>query len=290
MFGYVLPVKEELRRQDYVLYRAFYCGLCADIGRDYGQRPRFTVNYDVTFLSLLVHDIMGQDVEFSEERCAGNPFRKKVMIRGNELLSRVSAANILLSYYKLCDDVIDGGGVKKRVARSALKRAYQKAKAALPEADGIIGERYEALRALERAGETSVDRAADPFSTMLRDIVKVITMQKADDNALALCYNIGKFVYLLDALDDIDEDHRSGNYNPFLAAYGDFEGRKAFFAAHEGDIGFMLNTTVNRAIESFNRMSFTQSYTLLCNIVHKGLRAKAREVLESDKKLPRPKL
>lgn len=289
MFGYVTPVKSKLRQQDFVLYRAFYCGICAQIGRSYGSLPRFTTSYDITFLAILAHDLKRQETEFVEARCVGNPFRKKVMVKGNPLLERVCAANIILTYYKLVDDVTDGGDVKKRVARSALKRSYAKAAAALPEADEAMNRGYERLRALEKAGEKSIDRVADCFATMLCEIFAAITEIK-DDKVAGLCYNIGKFVYLADALDDVDEDSASGNYNPFLLAYGDYDGRKSFYERHIDEIEFMLNSTVNRAIENFNGLDFTQSYTLLSDIVYDGLREKAKELLSSEKKLPDPKL
>ncbi len=290
MFGYVTPVKSELRDQDFVLYRAFYCGICKAIGKNYGSLPRFTTTYDVTFLSLLVHDVTSQDVEFYEAKCVGNPFRKKVMIRDNELLDRLCAANIIMTYYKILDDVIDGGGGKKRLARAAMKKPYLKAVKVLPEADEILKRRYGELREMEKAGEKSIDRVAHAFASLLKEVSFCVMGGKADDNTLSLCYNIGKFVYLIDALDDVDEDAKKGNYNPFLAAYGDFGSRREFFEAHKDEIAFALNSTVNRAIESFNGMSFTQSYSLLKNIVHVGLRQKVAEVLGSDKKLPAPKL
>lgn len=290
MFGYVTPVKANLRQQDYVLYRAFYCGICAAIGRGYGALPRFSTNYDITFLSLLVHDVTNMNVELGEQRCIGNPLKKKLMVTSSALLDKLCAANIILTRHKLNDDVIDGGGVKKRVVRSALRRPYERAKAAFPEADAIVGARYAQLRELEKRGEKGVDRVAHCFASMLAELTRALVGDKADENVYGLCYNVGKFVYLADALDDVDEDRASGNYNPFLAVYGDCGPRKEFFAAHLDEISFTLNAMVNRAIECFNSIRFTQSYTLLKNIVYEGLRGKIAELLGSEKKLPPPKI
>ncbi len=289
MYGYVTPVKDKLRQQDFALYRAFYCGTCVAT-KPYGTLTRFATSYDITFLALLVHDIASQEVEFTEARCVGNPFQKKLMIKPNPLLDKVCAANVILAYYKLTDDVIDGGGAKKKVARAAMKKAYLKAKATLPAADESAKRRYEDLRVLEKRGESSTDRVAHCFATMLMEITQAILGEKCSENCASLAYNIGKFVYLADALDDVDDDFKSGNYNPFLARYGEFTNRREFIAAHADDLSFTLNATVNRAIESFNGLSFTQSYTLLANVVHDGLRAKTEELLSSEKKLPRPKL
>ena len=289
MFGYVTPVKEKLRQQDFLLYRAFYCGTCVAL-KEYGSLPRFTTSYDIAFLGALVHDICSQEVEFIEAKCVGNPFKKKLMIKNNDLLRRVCSANIIMSWYKASDDCIDEGGIKKRLARRALKKAYKKAKALLPQADEIFKSGYNRLREYEKVKETSIDKVADCFAVMLRDLCSVVVEDKADENFKGLCYNIGKFVYLIDALDDIDEDYKKKNYNPFLISYGNYDGRKSFYEKNADEIGFMLAFTVNRAIECFNRMSFTQSYTLLNNIVYYGLRAKVDEVLKSEKKLKNPKL
>lgn len=290
MYGYVTPVKDTLRKQDYVLFRAFYCGVCVETGKGYGNLARYTTSYDIAFLAALAHDAASQPVEFEVAGCVGNPFTKKAMVKHNPLLERIAAANILLAYYKVLDDVIDGGGAKKRVARRALKKPYLKAKAFLPEADEIMAKRYAELREKEKTGEKSIDKAADSFALLLKETVNAVMDGKASENLLGLCYNIGKFVYLIDALDDIADDAKSGNYNPFLAAYGDFTGRKEFFEKHADDLGFIINSTVNRAIECFNGMNFTQSYSLLRNIVYEGLRTKTAEVLGADKKIPAPKI
>ncbi len=291
MFGYVTPLKEQLRQQDYALYKAFYCGVCVQIGKDYGSLPRFSTTYDITFLSLFTHDILSQEVQFKEGKCIGNPFQSKLIVEGNPLLERLCASNVIMAYYKLSDDVIDGGGGgKRRLVRSLCKKAYRKAVEKMPKVDEILKNRYAELREMEKAGETSIDKVSHSFASLLREVTAEILGDGAPENALALCYNIGKFVYLIDALDDIDEDAKSGNYNPFLASGKVFEGRKKFFDDNKAEIEFTLACTVNRTIECFNSLKFSQSYTLLKNIIYDGLRAKVTEVLSSEKKLPRPRI
>ena len=107
---------------------------------------------------------------------------------------------------------------------------------------------------------------------------------------MSLVYNIGKFAYVADALDDVDEDFESGNYNPFLAAYGNYADRRQFIRDNRSELEFTFNSTVNRAIAAFNDMKFTQSRDLLENIIYYGLRAETELLFASDKKLPRPKI
>lgn len=290
MYGYVTPFKPQLKMQDFVLYRAFYCGLCKATGKLYGQAPRFTTNYDMTFLAALLHDYTAQDATFKEERCVCNPFKKKPCIQRNPLFDKLAAVNLILSYYKALDGVIDREGVKKRVAKSALARPYKKAKQTFPEADDIVRTSYERLRELERANAAGLDRVAHPFADMLRQLAVCLMGEHADEEKAAVCYNIGKFVYLTDALDDIDEDYKKKRYNPFIAEYG-FDGdRVKFLTERRAELEFVLSVTVNRAIESFNNCQYTQSYDLLSNVVHIGLRQKVIELLDSTEKLKYPKI
>lgn len=288
MYGYVVPEKAELGQADFCLYRAFYCGICMATKRMFGQFPRFTTNYDMVFLSILLHDYNKQEVEFQNRRCICNPKRKTVVC-GNALFDKLVAANILLAYHKAEDDVIDGGGIKKRAVRKMLRKHYRKAAQTLPEAEAIVTHWYGELRAYEQAGEKSVDRVSHCFASLLRELG--LLLSGADDPTLGtLLYNVGKFVYLADALDDVDEDHKKKRYNPLLAALGNFTSRKQFIADNRDSLTFMLASTVNRAIACFNALTFTGASDLLRNVVYKGLRGKCEQLLGSDKKLPLPKI
>lgn len=288
MYGYVVPVKAELGQADFCLYRAFYCGICKCTGKQYGQWPRFTTNYDMVFLSVLLHDYTHSEVAFANERCICNP-RKKTVVLSNALLDKIVAVNILLAYHKADDDVIDGGGVKKKAVRRLLKKHYKRAAAVLPAAEQAIAEQYAKLRALEKENAAGIDRVADCFAALLERL-GVMLIGNADPHVAKLLYNVGKFVYIADALDDVDEDYKKKRYNPLLATYGNYTNRKKFIEDNKSDLTFLLASTVNRAIECFNRLTFTGASDLLTNIVYKGLRAKCDELLCSDKKLPPPKI
>ena len=290
MYGYIVPDKSVLKIQDFVLYRAFYCGLCESIGRQFGQFPRYTTSYDFTFFSVFLHDCLSADVTITEEKCVGNPFRKKAVVKNSELLDTIAAVNIILSYYKAVDGVRDGEGSKMRIARRMLEKPFMRAKKRCPEIEEIARTRYEKLYALEQAGETGIDRLADCFASMLKDIAKILLKEKSDGFKEGVMYNVGKFVYLTDALDDVEEDFKKKRYNPLLKEFGNFTTREKFIADNYDDLCFMLTSTLNRAIADFNNIGFTQSYDLMRNILYDGMRAKIKELLSSKKKLPKPKI
>lgn len=289
MFGYVLPYKTNMRQQDYILYRAFYCGMCKTVGDVFGQLPRYSVTYDAALMCALVSDCLDYPEEIREMSCVGAPFKKKPMIVRNELMEKLAAVNIILCRHKLHDDFVDGGG-KSRLALKLISKAYNKAKSMQPEADKIVADSYESLRKCELAGEKSVDKVSHCFASMMRDLFACLLGDKAGDAVLSLAYNIGKFVYIADALDDIDEDVKSGNYNPLLSAFGNYVSRRQFIDDNRDELDFMFASTVNRAISSFNRMIFTQSRSLIENIVYYGLRDKTEQLFASDKKLDRPRI
>lgn len=289
MYGYVLPLKSKIRQQDYILYRAFYCGMCKATGSTFGQCARFAVTYDAAFMATLVSDCLNWPEEIKQSSCVGHVFRKTPMIVENQLMVRLAAVNVILAHYKLADDVLDG----KKNARAALKifkKAYNKAVTLEPMADEIVRRGYERLRAEELAGERIIDKVAHCFASLLKELFALLLGDKANEAVLSLAYNVGKFVYVADALDDLEEDAESGNYNPLIAAYGKFESRRDFIEKNRREIQFLFASTVNKAIAAFNDMTFTQSYSLLQNIVYYGLRDEAEKLLAAEKKLPRPKI
>ena len=289
MYGYVVPDKSTLRMSDYVLYRSFYCGLCCQTSVLFGTLPRLTTNYDFTFFSALLHDYSAADVVIEEHGCLLNP-KRKAILQPNPLLEKISSVNILLSYQKAHDGVLDKDGIKYRVVRRTLKKAFKRAKKAYPDIWAFIQKQYDLQRNVEKSGITSLDRAADPFASLLKGLPDLILGVQTDDNIKSLCYNVGKFVYLADALDDIADDRKHKRYNPFLAAFGEFKDRKSFIAEHKQELELCFNMVCGRIKERFSAMRFSQSYSLLHNIAFNGIPKKAEELLSSEKKLKNPRI
>lgn len=291
MYGYVVPYKKELRAQDFVLYRSFYCGVCCALGKNYGTTVRLTTNYDITLFSLLLFDYTQGDLVIEEHGCILNP-KRKAIVQPNPQLQTICALNVILTYFKAKDAVTDKEGFGKKTVLRAVTKPYRKARAAEPELDKIVSDGYARLEKLENAACESLDRVADCFASLYRDCAVAVAGDKIDDNFTRLCYNIGKFVYLADALDDVDEDAKKKRYNPYLKAFGlqTIESREKFFNDYRERLEFSINTCVSSAIISFNAIKFTQCRSLLANIITRGLPEKVNEILSSKKKLNPPKI
>ncbi|MCL2821974.1 MAG: DUF5685 family protein [Firmicutes bacterium] len=288
MYGYVLPDKQRAKKEEMVCFFAYYCGLCDALKSNFGFMTRFSINYDAAFFTILICDQLNFDCQIVLGRCAGSAFKKHPVVAVNELTKRIADLNVLLAFCKLSDNIEDGEFAAKSVARLLQKQAKQ-AKSREGQMAKIVAQKYADLRKIEQQNSASVDMAADCFACMLRDCAAVLLGDKATDDNLGIVYNVAKFIYLADALDDICADFKKGRYNPFLAGR-QYAGRQKFIKDNFDFINFSLQCTINRAIECVNATAFNHSFGILENIVHFGLRKKADELLNSCKKLKRAKV
>ena len=220
MFGYVRPNRDELRVRQSRDYEALYCGLCHALGRRNGLIARFFLNYDFAFLAMLLD---GQAPEVERRRCPARLWCRKRSCVCSAGVDAAADAGTILSYWKLRDTVADGGVWARSAAKllSALLRpAYRRAAAHRPEFDGTVRGCLEELQALEREGCPSLDRTADTFARLLAAAAPP-SGDSARDRALGqLLYHVGRWIYLTDARDDLEEDRRTGAYNPIAARFG----------------------------------------------------------------------
>ena len=100
MFGYVTPCKMEMKIKDFEKFKAYYCGLCNSIKNTYGQLPRITLNYDMTFLAVLLDSLGDNKSNFTKFSCAIHPLKKRLMINNNLALDYAAFCNTTLAYYK----------------------------------------------------------------------------------------------------------------------------------------------------------------------------------------------
>lgn len=285
MFGYIIPDKLNMFMKDYYRYRAFYCGLCKCIGHECSEAMRFTTNYDMTFVSLLAHGIKGIEPEFRKEGCVLNPIKKKAIAKPTELMQKIADVNTLLIYYKLVDDEADKG--KKAISKMFVKKHFKRARRRNPELDKYFDDSYAELRRLEEGKCDSVDRLADPFADMMREAIKYILGDEYSDAAGELIYNIGRYVYIMDAIDDVDDDNKSREFNPFLIGY-DYKDRTTFNTDKRGELEFMLMHIYSRIKEAFNKIKLRTNEGVITNILWYGLLERIGTILNADKKLTLP--
>ena len=265
MLGYIKAYKPELRMKEFEMYKAVYCSLCKYMGKKYGFITRFTLSYDFTFLSLL-NMSLSQNVGTAQKgRCVCNPLKKCTYCKGNDAqFSMPAAASVIMVYYNMLDNVADEKGIK-RIAYKVLSlfysRAHRKAAADFPNVEKAVKDYITAQSVLERQNCDDMDAAADPTSKVLSSIFSMCSDDENDCRALMrLGYCLGRFIYLTDALSDLDEDIKKGRFNP-LATYDDSKQR-----AEQN-----VYMCINESIKAFELINIRQYKNILGNIIYMGL-------------------
>ena len=223
MFGYVRPLKGELKVKEYELYRAVYCGLCRTMGRRYGHSFRLSLSYDFVFLALLHLDLTGEECAFEKKRCPAHPTKKRLMMKENSALRSSCDVAALMLYHDMRDKIADRDGAKSFLARLALPFASRFRKKAIKkyggaELDSFMKEKLDTLSSLEKSGCDSPDRVAGVSGELLGKCAEYgLTDETQRRIASEIGLRIGRAIYLLDAADDVDEDEKKARYNPLLA-------------------------------------------------------------------------
>ncbi len=278
MFGYVNIDKPNIMFKDYDTYKAYYCGLCKTLGTHHSsQLMRFSVNFDITFLTLLAHNYRKVMPTFSKERCIAHPIGKKFfVVDNNEVQECITDINVMLGYYKLDDDVYDNKSTIKSIGKAYFATKYKKVATKYPELDKIVKDNYFELRKLESEKCPKLDLLADKFAKILVAVGEV-ACKKTDDNLQKLCYNLGRWIYIIDAYDDLEKDIADGVFNP-LAVNGKLDDSTR--ATIKETVEFSLQHAINAIIASYDAMDISISEGALSNVVYCGLQARTNSVLK----------
>ncbi len=276
MFGYISPDRPYLFIKDEELYKAMYCGVCKGIKNGCGQVARTALTYDMAFMSAFLHNIAGTDVKIEKQHCVIHPFRKKAMANSDELTVLLGCINTVLAYHKFLDDKHDKEA--RAILRIFYKRGYKRAVKRYPAIDKIIKDQTDAQNKLESGGCSIIDMASEPSAEMMRQLSKEVLGDKSTKYTEALCYAVGKWVYLADALDDYDKDVKKGRYNVLYNAYGDKTKDEAV-KNNKGELIFIFDNLFADMRESLANIKFYFNHDLTDNIILRGIPLKTRQLL-----------
>ena len=278
MFGYVRADTPYLYIKDDNLYRAMYCGVCKGIGQVCGQAARMGLSYDVTFLSVILHNIAGVDVKIEKSHCLTHCIRTRQMAEVDELTRRLGALNTALVYYKYTDDIQDGD--KGRGKRLWFKRGFQKVKQTYPEIERIVRENLANQEKVEKAKTESLDRAADATANMLAEFSDYALGEKKTSATHNLFYAVGKWIYLIDALDDYDKDVKKGAYNPFALAFQATCKKELLEGKSGEDVRYAFHALFFDIRENLSQIHFHFNRDLSDNILLRGLPATTKRIMD----------
>lgn len=271
MFGYVRINKMDLTFREFDYYKGYYCGLCKYLKENHGEVSRLSLNYDITFLIVILTALYKLDSDITYERCIANPLKKKMRIV-NEITEYAASMNILLSYYKLEDNLYDDNGIKDKLAyelyRGKLKKAYEK----YPQKAEYIKQQLGNLRELEKQESKSIDKVSNTFGNLMGEIF-VYKKDGYEQNLRNIGFNLGKYIYILDAYEDLEEDNKKGRYNPFI----DYIDKKEEL---KNKVDRLISMSLGMATKNIEQLNLEFNKSIINNIIYSGVYLRYKSILE----------
>ena len=271
MFGYVRINKMDLTFREFDYYKGYYCGLCKYLKENHGEVSRLSLNYDITFLIVILTALYKLDSDITYERCIANPLKKKMRIV-NENTEYAASMNILLSYYKLEDNLYDDNGIKDKLAyelyKGKLKKAYEK----YPQKAEYIKQQLGNLRELEKQESKSIDKVSNIFGNLMGEIF-VYKKDEYEQNLRNIGFNLGKYIYILDAYEDLEEDNKKGRYNPFI----DYIDKKEEL---KNKVDRLISMSLGMATKNIEQLNLEFNKSIIDNIIYSGVYLRYKSILE----------
>lgn len=260
MFGYVTANFDELTGEMKNRYRAVYCGICRQIGLRSSNPARLVLSYDTAFLALLLMSLYEPEEQSGSQRCMSHPFRAHPWVDG-PYIAYAADMNVALAYHNCLDDWRDDGAYSKKLMARSLQPHYQIIRKIYPRQCQAMEDCMEALRQMERGGETNPDLPATCFGQLMAELF-VYTEDLWSESLRQMGLALGRFIYLADAAADFDSDFKKGAYNPFIAS-----GAKEI----PGNLEEILVLAMGRCCQSFEKLPLVQDKKLLDNILYSGV-------------------
>lgn len=223
MFGYVKILEPELKVKDFRRYKSFYCGLCRELRERHGNLGQLTLTYDMTFVIILLSSLYEKPIRKETIRCKVHPVRKQSILR-NEFTAYAADMNVLLAYYHFCDDWTDEHSVSGFAGSQLFRRRAEKIREKYPRQAKAVQKELTELSKLEKEMESEIDLPAGCFGRLMSELM-VYQEDHWSPILRKMGFYLGKFIYIMDAYDDLDQDLKTGSYNPLkkLKEHPDFE-------------------------------------------------------------------
>ncbi len=288
MFGYIKVYQPELKMGEFEQYRGIYCSLCRNLGKRYGFVAQMTLNYDVTFLAVL-HMALSEDCPgFHPGRCPYNPLKKRTCCGHTQALDFCADVAMLLNYHKTADTIADERFIKRLFARIVfpiMRRNRRRAAKRLPEIDALIEIEMKNQRVLEQARTNSVDKAAEPTAHILSALCEAIAPDETQKQALSrLGYCLGRWVYLIDAADDLEKDIQTSSYNAFALSSGLTKTDQDRLKEIKQSALFSLNASLAECRAAYDQLSIRRFDGILRNVWEWGIPSIQKQVLSGENK------
>ncbi len=265
MFGYIIVNKQEMKFREFDCYQSYYCGLCQNLKSRYGRSGQLTLSYDMTFVVMLLSSLYEPETDCGSCKCIAHPFEAHPT-RRNRFTDYAADMNILFSYYKCLDDWADERKLSGRMEASLLKKKNDQVTGKYPHKAERIYTLLENIRLYEKAGERNIDLASGCFGQIMAEIF-VYRQDEWEEELRRMGFYLGKFIYLMDAWEDMEKDEKNGNYNVFLYKKEEAASEEEF----EKEADTVLSMMMAECCRAFEKLPIIENVEILRNILYSGV-------------------
>lgn len=257
MFGYVMANKSALSQEETARYQAVYCGLCRALQQRHGELSRLGLTYDMTFLILLLASLYEPDTVSNSRRCIVHPTHSHPFVE-SRVIDYAADMTVALAYHKCRDDWQDEKRLGRRCYGGLLKKHYEKVKQQWPNQCRTIEDSLQELDQIEKRKGTP-DEAANAFAVLLGSIF-AYSQDEWEIPLRRFGLELGRFIYMMDAVMDYPEDVKKHRFNPLISA------QKTPEEMHEP-----LMILMSKAAETFEKLPLEQDLNLMRSILYGGV-------------------
>ena len=276
MFGYIIINKGDMKFKEFDIYHSYYCGLCRVLKEKYGLAGQLSLSYDMTFLIMILSSLYEPDTRLGETKCVAHPFEKHV-VRTNEFTEYAADMNVLFTYYKCRDDWEDDKKPSRLAYAELLKKAYRSICSRYGEKARKIDSLLREISQEEKKQNQDIDHMAGIFGNIMGEMMAV-REDEWQEELRTMGFYIGKFVYLMDALEDVKKDRKKGSYNLF-SEMGDVWEEELQKKIRE-DMAEMMA----EAARAFERLPIVAYAGIIRNILYSGVWCKYAALQKMNRK------
>lgn len=286
MFGYTFPIEPMMTNEEQAAYRAYYCETCHQLRDGYGVMSTVIVSYEMTFASIVLNSVMREGV-IDREPKAGKLCVFRHSDNHTELLRRLAAYTVLVANNDLVDDKFDGPSVKSSFGLLWLGRSIERARGDYPEYDELIMKGYDILREKEAAGCSDPVEMGKASAASMIWVMREMNGDQWTPELEEMFENLGVWVYVMDAIEDLDDDHKEGQYNPFLVGCDDFTTGRNYVQRHIYEISGIVNGIMSNIQRSYLKVRerMVANTAVTDNIIYQGMPVAVRRVMSGESKM-----
>lgn len=272
MFGFVIASTDDIDETELDRYKSVYCGICRDLCKHGGQKARLCLNHDLNFLAILLKSLYEPEETQGSATCVAHPMKKRPYVT-DECVDYAADMTTALTYHKCLDDWHDDGNKRAKSYADYLKPHYDEIRVAYPRQCDVIEEGLKRITAiencvLEHRGEelalaSTPQEAGDEAAHIFGVILGEVFVMKEDMWSGLLRkfgYELGRFIYLMDAAVDLQKDEKSGSFNPFAGN-----------GLSVSDLQNVLGYHSNRVANAFERLPLDRDIHLLRSVIYAGM-------------------